>query len=124
MYLKNYSLCNPCFGINKKMAYILLKYSKTMDYHSDVYIHKQVPQQIPNIQFLTMYPYPVYELSFVDYKRKFDSLVRPKNQIRKKEYKEFLFVTSNILLELVPIRFAQKLKLHLPKNKMGYNGNI
>lgn len=123
-FLRNYSLCNPCFGINKNMAYIFLKYSKIMDYHSDVYIHKKIPQQISGIQFMTMYPYPVYELSFVEYKKQFDSLIRPKNQIRRKEYKDFLFITSNKLLEIIPLKFAKKLNLQLDKKKIGFNGNI
>jgi len=68
-FLKNYSLCNPCFAINKEMAFIYLRYLKIIDYHSDVYFHQKIPKNIPGIQYFTMYPYPVYELSFVPEKK-------------------------------------------------------
>jgi len=126
MFIKNYSLCNPCFAINKHMALIYLKYLKIIDYHSDVYIHQKIPKNIKGIQFFTMYPYPIYELSFVKSKQKFESVVRPNNGIRRLEYKEFLFISSNFLLHLFLVKMILSLKLPLSIgiHKMGYNGNI
>lgn len=124
MFLKNYSLCNPCFAINKEMAIIYLYYLKIIDYHSDVYFHQKIPKNIKGIQFFTMYPYPVYELSFVKEKQKFESLIRPKNAFRRIEYKEFLFLSSNFFLEIVLKKISKDLKLNIGTNSMGFNGNI
>tara|TARA_A100001015_G_scaffold273340_1_gene328710 strand:+ start:2135 stop:3346 length:1212 start_codon:yes stop_codon:yes gene_type:complete len=123
-YIKNYSLSNPCFAVNKQMVKFYLYNLKIIDYHSDIYFHKKIPYTFKNLQTLVMNPFPVYELSFVDSVKKFNSLIRPKNELRRKEYKEFLFVTSNKLLEIVAIRFSKKLKLNISKDKMGFNGNI
>ena len=124
-FIKNYSLSNPCFALNKAMIYVFLTNLKIIDYHSDIYFHKTIPQHFGNkIQMFTMKPFPVYELSFVKSIRKFNSLVRPKNQIRRKEYKEFLFVTMNKLLEFIPIQYAQNNHLQLPTHTMGLNGTI
>jgi len=123
-YLKNYSLCNPCFAINKEMAYVYLKYLKIIDYHSDIYFHKKIPMNIKGVQFFTMYPYPVYELSFVKSKKKFDSLIRPNNSFRRMEYKEFLFLSSNILLEFFIKRLIKNINLDISNNRIGINGTI
>jgi GR25 family glycosyltransferase involved in LPS biosynthesis len=124
IFLKNYSLCNPCFAINKQMAIIYLYYLKIIDYHSDVYFHQKIPKNIKGIQFFTMYPYPVYELSFVKEKQKFESLIRPKNAFRRIEYKEFLFISSNLFLEQVLKKITKELNLNIEINSMGFNGNI
>ena len=124
IFIKNYSLCNPCFAINREMAIIYLNYLKIIDYHSDIYFHKKIPKNIRGVQFFTMHPYPVYELSFVKSKRKFESLVRPNNGFRRKEYKEFLFLSSNILLNIFLKNLSKKLFMDIPNDKIGYNGNI
>ena len=123
-FLRNYSLCNPCFAINRMMAMVYLKFLKIIDYHSDVYFHQKIPKAIKGIQYLTMYPYPVYELSFVKEKQKFDSLVRPVNAIRRLEYKDFLFITGNSLLNIFVITIIKILNLDIRLKNMGYHGNL
>jgi GR25 family glycosyltransferase involved in LPS biosynthesis len=123
IFLKNYSLCNPCFAINKEMAFIYLKYLK-INYHSDVYFHQQIPKGIKGIQYFTMYPYPIYELSFVKSKQKFESQIRPKNAFRRMEYKEYLLLSSNFMLHLYLIKLIKNSKLDIKVNSIGYNGNI
>ena len=123
-FLRNYSLCNPCFAINRSMAMIYLKFLKIIDYHSDVYFHQKIPKTVKGIQFLTMHPYPVYELSFVKEKQKFESLVRPVNAIRRLEYKDFLFITGNPLLDIFTKSIIKFLKLDIFTKKFGYNGNL
>jgi GR25 family glycosyltransferase involved in LPS biosynthesis len=126
VFLKNYSLCNPCFAINKEMAIVYLKALKIIDYHSDVYFHQKIPKNIKGIQYFTMYPYPVYELSFVKSLQKFNSEVRPKNALRRKEYKEFLFLTTNNLLNIFLKQFLNIINKYSPYsigyNIMGFNG--
>ena len=124
IFIKNYPLCNPCFAINKEMAIIYLKYLKIIDYHSDVYFHKKIPKSIPGIQFYTMFPYPVYELSFVKSKKKFNSLIRPPNSFRRKEYKEMLLLSSNILINIFLKSLVKKIILDIKHDSIGYNGNI
>ena len=124
IYIKNYSLCNPCFAINREMAYVYLKYLKIIDYHSDIYFHKKIPMNIKGVQFLTMFPYPVYELSFVKSKRKFDSLIRPRNSFRRMEYKEFLFLSPNMLIDIFIKNYVKHLNLDIKNNNIGYNGTI
>jgi GR25 family glycosyltransferase involved in LPS biosynthesis len=126
IFLKNFALCNPCFAINKQMAIIYLKYLKIIDYHSDVYFHQRIPKNVRGIQHFTMFPYPVYELSFVKSKQKFISEVRPLNAYRRMEYKEYFFLTSNILLQIFLLKlFNNPLnKLDIKLDKIGYNGNI
>ena len=124
IFLKNFSLCNPCFAINKEMALIYLNNLKIIDYHSDVYFHQKIPKNIPGIQYFTMYPYPVYELSFVKEKQKFESTIRPYNQLRRLEYKDFLLLSSNFLLNNVLINFAKYLNADIKIKKMGFHGNI
>jgi hypothetical protein len=123
-FLKNYSLCNPCFAINKEMALTYLKYLKIIDYHSDIYFHKKIPMNIQGVQFFTMYPYPIYELSFVKSKKKFDSLIRPKNSFRRIEYKEYLFLTSNLLLGIFIKNCIKNNGLDIRDDRIGMNGSI
>jgi len=124
-YTKNYALSNPCFAVNKPMIKLFLDNLKIIDYHSDVYLHKTIPQHFKNnIQMFVMRPLPVFELSFVESYKKFDSLVRPNNSIRKKEFKEFLFMTITEQLEYIPLKFSKKYNFKISNNKMDYNGNI
>ena len=123
-YIKNFSLCNPCFAINKSMAIVYLHYLKIIDYHSDIYFHKKIPKNVKGVQYFTMYPYPVYELSFVKEKQKFQSLIRPINEFRRIEYKEFLFLTSNPLLEILIKNYAYNVNLNVGIEKVNLNGNI
>ena len=122
VFLKNYPLCNPCFAVNLEMVKVYMNHLKIIDYHSDVYFHKTIPKSVRGIQHFTMYPYPVYELSFVKSHQKFESTVRPKSGIRRMEYKEFLYLTSNNLLNI----FVKKLhkNLELREDRVGFNGNI
>jgi GR25 family glycosyltransferase involved in LPS biosynthesis len=123
-FLKNYSLCNPCFAINKELAIIYLKHLKIIDYHSDVYFHQKIPKNVKGVQYFTMYPYPVYELSFVKSKQKFESLVRPLNSCRRKEYKEFLFLSSNVFLNIFLRSIIKITHLNILSEGIGYNGSI
>jgi GR25 family glycosyltransferase involved in LPS biosynthesis len=124
IFLKNFSLCNPCFAINQQMTLTYLNNLKIIDYHSDVYFHQKIPKNIPGIQYFTMHPYPVYELSYVKEKQKFESTIRPKNQLRRLEYKDFLLLSSNFLLNNVLINFGKHLNLDIHLKKMGFHGNI
>ena len=124
MFLRNYSLCNPCFAINKEMAIVYLHYLKIIDYHSDVYFHQKIPKNVPGIQYFTMYPYPVYELSFVKEKQKFMSTVRPHKEIRRIEYKDLLLLSSNILLTTFLKKFSKLINVNLTDNNINYFGNI
>ena len=124
IFIKNYSLCNPCFAINKRMAIVYLHYLKIIDYHSDIYFHKKIPKNIKGVQYFTMYPYPVYELSFVKEKQKFESTVRPNNQPRRIEYKDFLFLSSNLILNIFLKKLVKNIGLDIPLEKIGYHGNI
>jgi GR25 family glycosyltransferase involved in LPS biosynthesis len=110
-FIKNFSLCNPCFAINKPMAIVYLYYLKIIDYHSDIYFHNKIPKNIKGVQYFTMYPYPVYELSFVKEKQKFESLVRPKNHFRRMEYIDFLILVTNPILELFVKNLMKKMNL-------------
>jgi GR25 family glycosyltransferase involved in LPS biosynthesis len=124
VFLKNFSLCNPCFAINKELAIVYLHFLKIIDYHSDIYFHRKIPHNIPGVQYFTMYPYPVYELSFVKEKQKFESLVRPKNGYRRIEYKEFLFLTSNSLLNIFVKSIIKNTNLSIGFDHIGFNGNV
>jgi len=123
-FLKNYSLCNPCFAINREMAIVYLHYLKIIDYHSDVYFHQKIPKNIPGIQYFTMYPYPVYELSFVKEKQKFMSTVRPHKEFRRIEYKDFLLLSSNVLLTPLLKNFSKLININLSDTNINYFGNI
>jgi GR25 family glycosyltransferase involved in LPS biosynthesis len=124
IFIKNYALCNPCFAINKEMAYVYLYYLKIIDYHSDIYFHRKIPKNIPGVQYFTMYPYPVYELSFVKEKQKFESLVRPVNSYRRLEYKEYLILYTNDLLIPMIKLFIRNLKMDISFHGIGYHGNV
>jgi GR25 family glycosyltransferase involved in LPS biosynthesis len=124
IFLKNFSLCNPCFAINRQMTLTYLNNLKIIDYHSDVYFHQKIPKNIPGIQYFTMYPYPVYELSFVKEKQKFESTIRPKNQLRRLEYKDFLLLSSNFLLNPLLVNFGKYLNLDISFKNIGFHGNI
>jgi GR25 family glycosyltransferase involved in LPS biosynthesis len=124
IFIKNFSLCNPCFAINYQMACVYLKYLKIIDYHSDVYFHKKIPKNIKGLQYFTMYPYPIYELSFVKSKQKFASLVRPQNAYRRMEYKEFLFLSSNVLIQVLLKKIVKIMNLDIRINSIGFNGTI
>jgi GR25 family glycosyltransferase involved in LPS biosynthesis len=126
IFLRNYSLCNPCFAINREMAIVYLKYLKIITHTSDVYFHQIIPKKIPGIQYFTMYPYPIYELSFVKSKQKFESQVRPNNGLRRVEYKEFLFLSSNFLLHAFCIKLVNQFKniMDIKTDSIGINGNI
>jgi GR25 family glycosyltransferase involved in LPS biosynthesis len=120
-FIKNYALCNPCFAINSQMALVYLQNLKIIDYHSDIYFHKKIPMNV-KVQYFTMYPYPIYELSFVKSKQKFKSLIRPNNELRRLEYKEFLFLSSNILLTMLIQNCINTTKLDIKLDKIGYHG--
>ena len=122
-FIKNFALCNPCFAINIEMAKIYINSLKKISWTSDTYFHKIIPQHLPSIQSFTTYPYGIYELSFVRSKQKFESLIRPKNQLRRIEYKEYFFITTNFM----QIFFLKKLfknGLGIDTFNMGLNGCI
>ena len=124
MFIKNYALCNPCFAINDVMARFYLEKLKIIDYHSDIYFHEQIPKYYPQVQHFTMFPYPIYELSFVKEKQKFSSTVRPENGIRRIEYKEFLFITTNFLSSIFLDNYMKKSRFYIRKDSIGMSGNI
>jgi GR25 family glycosyltransferase involved in LPS biosynthesis len=123
-FIKNYSLSNPCFAVNKEMIKIFLYNLKIIDYHSDIYFHKKIPLNFKNIQMFVMNPFPVYELSFVKSMKKFQSLIRPSNDIRRKEYHDFLFVTVNKLLEYIPLQYSKLLKININNKYIDFNGTV
>ncbi len=85
-------MCNPCFCLNQQMAKLF--YEKYHIHHtSDHFMHIEIPKRFPFVQHLMMYPWPVYELSFVPGMIKFKSLVRPKGQTRRKVYQDFLIIS-------------------------------
>jgi len=57
-------------------------------------MHIQIPKRFPFVQHYLMYPWVVYELSFVPSIQKFESLVRPKGSSRRKEYVPYLLLSS------------------------------
>ena len=129
-FIHNYSLSNPCFAINKQMVQTLLSNLKIIDYHSDIYFHKKIFQMgIPNLQNFTMFPCPVFELSFVPEKQKFESTVRPTNGIRRIEYKEFLFMPSNFILIFFLNNYFHRYQKNgvgfdITNRRIGLHGNI
>jgi hypothetical protein len=86
-------MCNPCFCLNQSMAQLFLR-EYYINHSSDHFMHIQVPKRFPFVQHLIMYPWVVYELSFVASIQKFESLVRPKGAARRKEYVPYLLLTS------------------------------
>ena len=123
-FLKNLALSNPCFAINNKMADIYLKNLKLIDHTSDIYFHRKIPRVFHDVQNFTMFPYPVYELSFVKSKQKFESLIRPKNGIRRLEFSNYLFLSSNILINFFYKNIIKKLKIDIRTDRIGFHGNI
>jgi GR25 family glycosyltransferase involved in LPS biosynthesis len=124
VFIKNYAYCNPCFAINKEMAYMYLSNLNVISNTSDTYFHKIIPKMYPSIQHLTMYPYPVYELSFVKSIQKFESTVRPTNGLRRIEYVDYLFLTTNILMNVNLFNYFKRNNYNILINSVGYNGNI
>lgn len=108
-------MCNPCFCMNQQMAKFFLD-----NYHvhhtSDHYMHIEVPQRFPFVQHFMMFPWPVYELSFVPSVSKFDSLVRPKGQVRRKEYKDFLFLSPSVSMNYLFLELIKNMGLPLKEN--------
>lgn len=85
-------MCNPCFCLNQQMAKLFYE-TYHIHHTSDHFMHIEIPQRFPFVQHLMMYPWPVYELSFVPGMIKFKSLVRPKGQSRRKVYQDFLILS-------------------------------
>ncbi len=114
-------MCNPCFCMNQQMAKFFLD-----NYHvhhtSDHYMHIEVPQKYPYVQHFMMFPWPVYELSFVPSISKFDSLVRPKGQVRRKEFKDFLFLSPSVSMNLLFTELIRKIGLPLQENDTNVKG--
>ncbi len=114
-------MCNPCFCLNQQMAKFFLD-----NYHvhhtSDHYMHIEVPQKYPFVQHFMMFPWPVYELSFVPSVSKFDSLVRPKGQARRKEYKDFLFLSPSISMNYLFLELIKYMKLPINENLLTPKG--
>lgn len=124
IFIKNYAYCNPCFAINKEMAYVFLSNIGVINHTSDTYFHEIIPKMFPAIQHLTMYPYPVYELSFVKGMQKFESTVRPNNGLRRVEYVDFLFLTTNFLMNVNLFNYFKKTRYNILIDSVGYSGNI
>ena len=123
-YIKSNSLCNPCFALNKEMAFFILSTLKNIDCPSDNYFFHKLPVLYPNIQYYTMFPYPIYELSYRSEKKTFSSTIRNKNSIERIEYKEFLFLTTNTLLEMEINNYFKNMKYRISNNSIDYYGNI
>jgi len=124
VFIKNYAYCNPCFAINKEMAYVFLSNLGVINHTSDTYFHEIIPKIFPSIQHLTMYPYPVYELSFVKGIQKFESTVRPTNSLRRIEYIDYLFLTTNFLMNVNLFNYFKRKNYNILIDSVGYNGNI
>ena len=69
-------MSNPCFMLNLEMARLLLAQLDQIRETSDMYIHKTIPARNNTVQYFTMMPSPVYELSTSVFKR-FDSEIHP-----------------------------------------------
>jgi len=123
-FIQDFTLGNPCFAINKYMAAVYLYYFKKIYHSSDDYIHVKIPRHVNGVQYFTMFPFPVYELSYTAGLIKFESKVRPKNEIRRLEYKNFLFLSSNFMSFVLLQNIAEKNRLDMPINSIGYHGNI
>jgi len=123
-FIQDFTLGNPCFAINKYMAIVYLYYLKKIYHSSDDYFHVKIPRHVNGVQYFTMFPFPVYELSYTAGLMKFESKVRPKNEIRRLEYKDFLFLSSNFISFVLLQNIAETNKLDMPINSIGYHGNI
>ncbi len=119
-------MCNPCFCMNNQMAELFLKIYH-VHHTSDHFMHIEVPQRIPIVQHFMMYPWPVYELSFVPSVSKFDSLVRPKGAIRRKEYKEFLFLSPSYSMNMMLLNVLKMTGIPMKEDNtpkgLGYRNN-
>jgi len=112
-------MCNPCFCLNRSM--VKLFYDHYHIHHtSDHFMHIEIPKRFPEVQHYIMYPWPVYELSFVKGMNPFESLVRPKGGIRHKKYKEFCFMSSLLSMEKIFEKIIQFYRL--PLNNYHYHG--
>jgi hypothetical protein len=122
---QNFTTCNPCFAINSEMAKLYLASLKQIYHTSDVYFHVDLPKYFGNkIQAFTMFPFPIYELSFVKSIQKFESLIRPTNQLRRLEYRDFLFLTPNPILSNILKKICGLNHLDISENISSYHGNI
>jgi len=125
IFKKSFTTCNPCFAINYSMAKLYLDNLKMIYHTSDVYFHVDIPKIFGNrIQAYSMFPFPIYELSFVKSIQKFDSLIRPSNQLRRIEFKDFLFLTFNPFLQLFLKKITGYHNLDINYNVFSYHGNI
>jgi len=123
-FIKDFTLGNPCFAINKYMAALYLYYLKTIYHSSDDYFHVKIPKYIRGVQYFTMFPFPIYELSYGAGPLTFESKVRPNNQIRRIEYKDILFLSSNFICISLLDDIVKKGGLDININSIGYHGNI
>lgn len=124
IFTRNFTTCNPCFAINYEMAKTYLDNLKIINHTSDTYFHIDIPKKLRTVQSFTMFPFPVYELSFVKSIQKFDSLIRPSKSLRRFEFKDFLFLTSNIYLQLFIKNMCKLINIEVNVENIGYNGNI
>jgi GR25 family glycosyltransferase involved in LPS biosynthesis len=124
MFTHSFTTCNPCFAINCEMAKAYLDNLGIIHHTSDVYFHIDLPKRLRTIQSFTMYPLPVYELSFVKSIQKFDSLIRPVNALRRMEFKDFLFLTSNICIQMMIKNMCKISNIDVNVEKIGFHGNI
>ena len=85
-------MCNASFCLNQAMARMFLEHFHIHN-SSDHFMHVEFPQRFPIVQHYLMYPWAVYDLSFIPGVRKFDSLVRPKGMSRRKEYADYLIIS-------------------------------
>ncbi len=127
------TMSNPCFAINTAMAETLLKNIHIINHTSDIYLHKHIIEQYPDIQHFTIKPIPAYELSSSQGKIKFYSEIRPKgidtqDKIQKKkvivrkEYKEVLCLSHPRCGSSYASFLLAKLGLDVGHEKMGING--
>ncbi len=56
-------LSNPCFMVNRLFAEFFLAHFARIETTSDIYIHLRLPKQYRQIQAVSAYPKPVYQLS-------------------------------------------------------------
>jgi len=57
-------MSNPCYAINLAMAKLLLRNSNMIIHSSDVFVHKQIPNEYPEVQAFTIRPLVATELSW------------------------------------------------------------
>lgn len=92
--LKRVMMSNPSFIINKKYAESFLKNLKIIEKTSDVFIHKYILKLDESIQDWTVFPQPIYELSYNNNTTEFESTILNNENINKRKmiYKKFLFI--------------------------------